>query len=119
MRRADHSSRGVLPIVQCPTGCDHEFSKMRRPWPTGGCCAMVKKKIHVVFFSATYNEYKSYKKYIHNFSRTAEVKRMHNSPRRVFKDYVNTRVNSVNIRIEYKWFGNLVNVVNLACLRFA
>jgi len=24
--------------------CDHEFSTMRRPWPTGGCCAMVKKK---------------------------------------------------------------------------
>jgi len=22
---------------------DHESSAMRRPWPTGGCCAMVKK----------------------------------------------------------------------------
>ena len=24
--------------------CDHEALIMRRPWPTGGCCAMVKKK---------------------------------------------------------------------------
>ena len=25
--------------------CDNESSTMRRPWPTGGSCAMVKKKI--------------------------------------------------------------------------
>jgi hypothetical protein len=24
--------------------CDHESSTMSRPWRTGGCCAMVKKK---------------------------------------------------------------------------
>jgi hypothetical protein len=23
--------------------CNHESSIMSRPWPTGGCCAMVKK----------------------------------------------------------------------------
>jgi hypothetical protein len=27
----------------CVVVCDHESSIMRRPWPTGGCCALVKK----------------------------------------------------------------------------
>jgi len=39
--RADHSSRGVLPSVVCLS--DHESSIMRRPWPTRGCWAKVKK----------------------------------------------------------------------------
>jgi len=26
--------------------CDLETSRMRRPWPTGGCCAKLKKKIY-------------------------------------------------------------------------
>jgi len=34
MRRADHSSIGVLLSVVCLTECDNEFSIMRRPWPT-------------------------------------------------------------------------------------
>ena len=38
VRRADHSSRGVLPSGVCV--CDREASIMRRPWPTEGCCAM-------------------------------------------------------------------------------
>jgi hypothetical protein len=35
MRRADHSSRGVLPMWYVVV-CDQETSWMRRPWPTGG-----------------------------------------------------------------------------------
>jgi hypothetical protein len=34
LRRADHSSRGVLPSVVCLTECDHESSIMRRTWPS-------------------------------------------------------------------------------------
>jgi hypothetical protein len=34
LRRADHSSRGVLPTV-VRLVCDLETSGMRRPWPTG------------------------------------------------------------------------------------
>jgi hypothetical protein len=34
LRRADHSSRGVLPSVVCLTECDLEISTMRRPRPT-------------------------------------------------------------------------------------
>ena len=31
-------------LTECGVSeCDHEASIMRRPWPTGGCCAMVKK----------------------------------------------------------------------------
>jgi hypothetical protein len=45
LRRADHSSRGVLSIVLSLTECDRESSTMRRPWSTGGCCVMVQKKI--------------------------------------------------------------------------
>jgi hypothetical protein len=40
---AYHSSRGVVPSVVC-LECESEASIMRRPWPTGGCCAMEKKK---------------------------------------------------------------------------
>ena len=36
MRRADHSSRGVLPSVVCLS----VIVKPRRPWPSRGCCAM-------------------------------------------------------------------------------
>jgi hypothetical protein len=39
MRRADQSSRGVLPSVAC-LECDSEASIMRRPWPTRGCYVM-------------------------------------------------------------------------------
>ena len=35
LRRADHSSRGVLSSVVCRNECDHESSEMRRHWPTG------------------------------------------------------------------------------------
>ena len=45
LRRADHSSRGVLPNVVCVTECDREASIMRRPWPTSGCCAVETKYI--------------------------------------------------------------------------
>ena len=38
LRRADHSSRGILPLW-CFVVCDLETSRMRRPWPTGGCGA--------------------------------------------------------------------------------
>jgi hypothetical protein len=41
MRRADHSSRGVLPSVVYE--CDRETSIIRKTWPTRGCCAMGKK----------------------------------------------------------------------------
>ena len=43
VRRADHSSRGVLPSVVSVTECDREFSTVRRPWPTRGCRAMANK----------------------------------------------------------------------------
>ena len=33
-RRADPSSRGVLPTVVCVTGCDYESLNMRKPTPT-------------------------------------------------------------------------------------
>jgi hypothetical protein len=36
LRRADLSSRGILPSVVCLTDCDHESSTTRRPLPTGG-----------------------------------------------------------------------------------
>jgi hypothetical protein len=44
LSRADHSSRGVLPIVVYfgVSECVGEASIMRRPWPTRGCCAMGK-----------------------------------------------------------------------------
>jgi hypothetical protein len=38
--RADHSSRGVVPIVECVTECDGESSIMRRPLTSGGSCVM-------------------------------------------------------------------------------
>jgi hypothetical protein len=37
LRRADHSSRGVLPC--CFTVCDIETLRLRRPWPALGCCS--------------------------------------------------------------------------------
>jgi hypothetical protein len=43
VRRADHSSRGVLPSVVC-LKCDSEASIMRGPWPTGGAVATLGKK---------------------------------------------------------------------------
>ena len=43
LRRADHSSRGVLPSVVSVTECDRESSTVRRPWPTRGFRAMVNK----------------------------------------------------------------------------
>jgi hypothetical protein len=38
LRRADHSSRGVLPAVVCHWVCNLETSMNRRPWPALGCC---------------------------------------------------------------------------------
>jgi len=38
VRRANHSSRGVLPSVVC-LECHREASIVRKPWPTKGCCA--------------------------------------------------------------------------------
>ena len=40
---------GLILVQRSPTECgvsecDRESSTMRRPWPTRGCCAMVKKK---------------------------------------------------------------------------
>jgi len=46
---ADHSSREVLPILECLTECDLVAFIMRKFWPTRGCCAMV-KKYHVLIF---------------------------------------------------------------------
>ena len=43
VRRADHSSRGVLPSVAL-SECDREALIKRKPWPTGGCCAMGEEK---------------------------------------------------------------------------
>jgi len=42
LRRADHSSRGVLPNMVRLTGCYREASLMRRPWPTKDCRDTVK-----------------------------------------------------------------------------
>ena len=39
---SDHSSRGVLPNGVCEY--DGESSIIRWPWPTRGCCAVVKQK---------------------------------------------------------------------------
>jgi hypothetical protein len=41
------SATGLSLVQRSPTDCgmsecDHESSSVRRPWPTGGCCAMVK-----------------------------------------------------------------------------
>ena len=41
------SALGWSRVQRSPTECgvsecDHEASEMRRPWPTGGCCAIVK-----------------------------------------------------------------------------
>jgi len=48
---------GVITRPQSPTDCgvsecDRETSIMRRPWPTGGCCAVVKKK-YIYIYSVT------------------------------------------------------------------
>ena len=42
LRRADPSSRGVLPSVFV-SECDREATTMKRPWPTRGRPAMKKK----------------------------------------------------------------------------
>jgi len=39
LRRADNSSRGVLPGGDV-SRCDGEASLLRRPWPTRGCWAV-------------------------------------------------------------------------------
>jgi hypothetical protein len=46
LRRADHSSRGVLSSVEC-LECGRGDSIIRRPWPTGGCCPLGKEKKEV------------------------------------------------------------------------
>jgi hypothetical protein len=42
LRRADHTSRGVLPSVVC-LECDREATMRRRPWPARGCRATGKR----------------------------------------------------------------------------
>jgi len=54
VRRADHPSRGVLPSVM--SEYDPEASIMRRPWPTGGCCAMKKKNDVIRVITDRYNK---------------------------------------------------------------
>ena len=43
MRRADYSSRGVLPTVVRRCVWSRKTSRMRRPWPALGCSATEKK----------------------------------------------------------------------------
>jgi hypothetical protein len=45
LRRADHSSRGVLPTVvrSCVWYRKRKTSRMRRPWPALGRSAILKK----------------------------------------------------------------------------
>jgi hypothetical protein len=56
LRRADHSSRGVLPIVVC-LECDREASIMRRPWSTRGCCAIGEEYMLLSHFKTHMNTY--------------------------------------------------------------
>ena len=44
LRRADHSSRGVLPTVVRRCVWSRNLLWMRRPWPTGELCAPPQKK---------------------------------------------------------------------------
>ena len=42
------SASGLSLVQRSPTecgvsGCDHEASTMRRPWPSRGCCALGKR----------------------------------------------------------------------------
>ena len=46
--RSGHSSSEVLPIVVCLTESDSEALIMRRPWHTGGCCAIGGKALHIM-----------------------------------------------------------------------
>jgi hypothetical protein len=46
LRRAYHSSRGVLQSVVCVSECDREASIMRRPWSTRGCRALERKNCY-------------------------------------------------------------------------
>jgi hypothetical protein len=55
LRKADLSSRGVL-TEGGASECDHEASIMRRPWPTGGCCAMGKNTPEIVTFIIRYKK---------------------------------------------------------------
>jgi hypothetical protein len=43
LRRADHSSRGILPTLLCVTEYDREVWTMRRPWSTGAVGLLEKK----------------------------------------------------------------------------
>jgi hypothetical protein len=50
---AEVSASGSALVQTSPTvcgvsECDGEASIVRRPWPTGGCCVMKKKRIIVV-----------------------------------------------------------------------
>jgi hypothetical protein len=47
LRRADHSSRGILLIVVC-VECNREASIIRGHWPARGCCTMGKKVFPLV-----------------------------------------------------------------------
>jgi len=51
----------MIPTECGVSECDYEASKMRRPWPTKGCCAMGKSRmlkgndilLHIILRSVT------------------------------------------------------------------
>jgi hypothetical protein len=47
MRRADHSSNGIVPTVVYE--CDRAASVIRKPWPTTDCCVMEQKTARYKF----------------------------------------------------------------------
>ena len=68
LRRADLSSREVLPSVVCL--CDREASIMRKPWPTEGCWAMGRvggDLFHLVFAKVNERDFSCDEKFCVNF----------------------------------------------------
>jgi hypothetical protein len=49
VHRVDHSSRGVPPSVYMSEYV-RKSSILRRPWPAGGCCTMLKKRNKILHF---------------------------------------------------------------------
>jgi hypothetical protein len=45
LRRANHSSRGVLPSVACLNECDRAASTTRRRWRTKSCYTMGRRRL--------------------------------------------------------------------------
>jgi hypothetical protein len=58
VRRADHSTRGVLPGV-CLIVCGLETSTMRRPRPDLGCCSTEKKMVRSITHEAHHKIFSS------------------------------------------------------------